>query len=398
MNKDLLVYHYFFNQRDPFLTCMELKQGSIESLVDLNIPMQGYDYYYYRKRKCREKICRDILLNKGGDPKTEYPYYFTLGCQDELFLKQRHHTNSVAIPLSELPQDRILFLIGDSIGISDSKLKSSLFSYEEFIRDPEAVISQLPSVEKGDRYIEVQLWDDEPLRIYRPQYVDTVGICDFVGNLVRIGLNARGYVYKDISSHAYMNLCKLLRCFQNQKPYSDWKRMWITDIDSSVIPKGIIHGIPHSVKTSLLALVLADRIGLPPYEALFVSKCAAYHDIGRNIGNQYNHAKLSGAMIKRYFDNYDERSLAELTIRFHDVISDRNAVLTDNKKAFTYAKILHDADSLDYLRFGICAFDSKYLLLKESMDLFLLSCELNLCLVEFNDWDKRLFGINLSAT
>lgn len=393
MNKELFVYHYFFRQKDPFLTCMELEDFSVAKLVDLKLPMQGYDAHYYEKRLCREEKCRELFISKGGNPKTKYPYYFTLGCQDDLFFRQRHHINSVAIPLSELPLNRVSFTIGDSIGIPFEKLENSLLTYDELIANGAHISERLNSVESGDKYIEVQLWDDEPIKKYRPQFVADTGTLTFISNLVRIGINARRDDYEGVNIHNQMNLCKMLFTLKNNGLLNDWKNMWTSDIDCSVIPQGMIHGIPHSIKTSLFALVLANTIGLSDREALFVSKCAVYHDIGRNIGNQNNHAELSSIMIKKYFKNVEDSRVAELTIKYHDIIAKCNINLLSDRKAVLYAQILHDADSLDYLRFGVRAFTTKYLLLKESLNVFCLACELNLYFLEFNDYGKLLFSI-----
>lgn len=394
MNKELFVYHYFFRQKDPFLTCMELEDFSVEKLVDLKLPMQGYDARYYEKRLCREKNCRELFISKGGKPKTKYPYYFTLGCQDDLFFRQRRHLNSVAIPLSELPLNRVSFTIGDSIGIPFEKMENSLLTYDELIANGVHISERLRFVESGDKYIEVQLWDDEPLKKYRPQFATDTGPLYFISNLVRIGINARRDVYEGVNIHNQMDLRKMLLTLKNNGLLKDWKNMWTSDIDYSAIPQGMIHGIPHSIKTSLFALVLANTIGLSNREALFVSKCAVYHDIGRNIGNQNNHAELSSIMIKKYFKNVEDSRVAELAIKYHDIITKRNINLLSDRKAELYAQILHDADSLDYLRFGVRAFTTKYLLLKESFSMFLLSCELNLFFLEFNDYGRQVFCDN----
>lgn len=387
MNKELFVYHYFFKQKDPFLTCMELESFSIEQLVDLKIPMQGYDAHYYAKRLCREKRCRELFINKGGKPRTKYPYYFTLGSQDNLFFEQRRHMNSVAIPLLELPLNRVSFIIGDSIGIPFESLERSLLTYGELTTGN--ITERLRFIESGDRYVEVQLWDSEPIKKYRPQFAAETGVLNFVSNLVRIGINARRNDFEYINMHIQIDLRKVLLDLKKNGLLNEWKTLWASGIDCSAIPKGVVHGMPHSIKTSFLALALASNIGLSNDEALFVSKCAAYHDIGRNKGNQKNHAGLSGMMIKGFFLNIEEALKAELTIKYHDVAPEGRSF--EDKKVMLYAHILHDADSLDYLRFGVRSFTTRYLLLEESLKMLLLSCELNLYFLEFNDYGKQLF-------
>ena len=137
-------------------------------------------------------------------------------------------------------------------------------------------------------------------------------------------------------------------------------------------------------------MCISARLGIREQDILFLSKCAALHDVGRKITNDKEHGFFSGLILGSMFNNLEQQERAFWAVIYHD---NEEKIYGRNDSNVLDAKIIHDADSLDYFRFGINRFSSKHLFLKESYEFIEMSAELNLfCFL----YKKELLNYNIN--
>ncbi|CAM3617076.1 hypothetical protein [Marinicrinis lubricantis] len=133
---------------------------------------------YLAVRKQLEEQARAMFIDKGGKPRLQRPHYMTLGACEWL-LEWYAHGTCLKLPLGCFNASAVSFTYGDlfpTMRYLDGKpYREKVYTRDEIIQ----VIEQfgLPQVWNADgslgpeRYIEVQVWDDTPLRPYI-KYVD----------------------------------------------------------------------------------------------------------------------------------------------------------------------------------------------------------------------------------
>lgn len=128
---------------------------------------------YLRKRHELEELARNIFISKGGRPLRKAPHYMVVGeCE---WLKTWYtEGDCVKIHISEFKLDTVSFTYGDlfptfSPRVNDNKeYRKNVYTYSEIIE----IINRygLPQEWNRDgkfgpeRYVEVQVWDDEPIK------------------------------------------------------------------------------------------------------------------------------------------------------------------------------------------------------------------------------------------
>ncbi|MCP4130816.1 MAG: hypothetical protein GY754_07525 [bacterium] len=138
-----------------------------------------------RNRKINEKWLYEKFLFAGGEPKTNYPCYFTLG--KSLFLKNFESFDGksaeVKIPLDLFSSKNISFTYPDSFfskwlsenkdhELYNSELNGKIFMLDEILnllsqnKIPKNVYMDTPNY-KYHFYIESQVWDYDILEQYK---------------------------------------------------------------------------------------------------------------------------------------------------------------------------------------------------------------------------------------
>lgn len=161
--------------------------------------------------------------------------------------------------------------------------------------------------------------------------------------------------------------------------------------DVSFIPHGRIHGIPHSFRCAFLAFAMALEAGFSTEKASFAARCAAYHDSGRTLENATEHAEAARYTAANLFLT-DCAETAFKIMRCHceseEFIAD--CFSEDEKEARQIAEIVHDADSLDYIRFapqvGLAVYDASRLIREASGRYIAAALELVLCSLTGTGW------------
>lgn len=170
------LYHYFDKDRGAFRNLSSLSMN--EALeVSRQIKQDGVMFASQRAddymliRRDLERMAREQFIAKGGKPKNNFPHYMTLGACD--WLKTWYKNPLwITISLDEFEETAISFTYGDlfpTMRYRDNKpYRRQVYTKQEIIK----VIEQfdMPQVwnrngDKGpERYIEVQVWDDEVIQ------------------------------------------------------------------------------------------------------------------------------------------------------------------------------------------------------------------------------------------
>jgi hypothetical protein len=118
---------------------------------------------YYKKRLRTEEWLYDSFLALGGKPQNEHPLYFVLG--ESNYLNNWYEdciTTRILLDLIDVTD--ISFTFGDSMSRMDSEDRKNPFNKEtliNFISETSSEIHMfLDDLNRKNRYIEVQLWND----------------------------------------------------------------------------------------------------------------------------------------------------------------------------------------------------------------------------------------------
>ncbi|RIX53673.1 hypothetical protein D3P08_09630 [Paenibacillus nanensis] len=169
---NLYLYHYYEYEHGPFrnlsfldIEAAKLMMQSLREDGGVFASRRSEDYLDVRREL--ERKAREIFVQKGGSPKTEYPHYMTLGpCEwIKTWYKQGMEIN---IHWDELEENTISFTYGDlfpTMRVKDGKsYRGQVYTKSEImsvIREYGFPQEWNPNGDKGpERYIEVQIWDD----------------------------------------------------------------------------------------------------------------------------------------------------------------------------------------------------------------------------------------------
>lgn len=169
------IVHYYEAGRGPFKSLSVLERGEAESVL-ARFRQEGKVFAgkrpadYLDTRHSLEERIRHLFVAKGGRPKLLHPHYFILG-QCEWVKSWYQAGQAISIPLHRVVPTAISFTYGDSfpaMRYQDGKpYRGQVFTLQELpallaqyglpqIWNPEGLLGP-------DRYIEAQLWDDEPI-------------------------------------------------------------------------------------------------------------------------------------------------------------------------------------------------------------------------------------------
>jgi len=174
----LFLFHYYEATHGPFCSLSDLPMQQAEGVLQ-HIRQQGQAFAsrrpadYLVNRLDVEKKLRQLFMNKGGKPQRLSPHYLIVGgCSwvKDWYLDGRE----VLIPLSVFPTDSVSFTYGDSfpaMRYRDGKpYRGCVFTRAElpYLIDSYGFPQDWnPQGRYGpERYIEAQVWADEPLLPY----------------------------------------------------------------------------------------------------------------------------------------------------------------------------------------------------------------------------------------
>jgi hypothetical protein len=187
--------HYYRTSRGPFRNLSDLRGDELRAVViqlvaerDEGLHERSFGPTYVRMRMIGEERLRQYFADLGGRPERSAPHYFVLG-ESPWFRGLATDMAEIRIPLSMLPDDQTTVTWSDSfaatkIGPEFGLPHTPAPHHGKVFRlsDIETLFAAygMPAVDEGldyrtylergpDRFVEVQLWSDEPVR----QYLDS---------------------------------------------------------------------------------------------------------------------------------------------------------------------------------------------------------------------------------
>jgi hypothetical protein len=170
--------HYYENSAGPFSNLSMLSMEQAELILE-EIRRNGNRFAsqrpsdYLKKRLTLELKIRQLFEEKGGKPNLARPYYMILGTCP--WLKQWYlDGQQLQIKLASFPKECVSFTYGDSfpaMNYNDGKpYRGQVYTepeLEEIIQRYGLPQEWNPDGRGGpERYIEAQIWDNNPLREY----------------------------------------------------------------------------------------------------------------------------------------------------------------------------------------------------------------------------------------
>jgi hypothetical protein len=168
--------HYYEATRGPLVSLSDLPLEEAERILDairargdVFASQRASDYLEIR-RELEERV-RRLFSEKGGRPERERPHYFILGACP--WVKEWYRAGrELRVPLAAFSPEIVSFTYGDTfpaMRYPDGKpYRGQVYTLAEL---PELIrLFGLPQEHNPDgrlgpdRYIEAQVWDDEPLR------------------------------------------------------------------------------------------------------------------------------------------------------------------------------------------------------------------------------------------
>ncbi len=185
MNTSQHLFHYYELDNGPFRNITEhgyekAKGIQRQILKGWNSKRPGN---YIELRLSLEERVKKQFISKGGKPSRNDPFYFTLGAC-EWAKSWYENPGIIKIPLSSFRPEHVSFTYPDSMVSFQFYDEPKLAVYRKdcngrvfLLSEIDDVINEygLPSDEKSqaeerfkyDRYIEVQVWDDEVINEYK---------------------------------------------------------------------------------------------------------------------------------------------------------------------------------------------------------------------------------------
>jgi hypothetical protein len=167
------VCHYYDASTGPFLNLSDLPLEEAERILD-RIRRAGAGFAskrsldYLRIRRELEDQVRTLFVEKGGKPCRERPHYMSCPWVKDWYREGRE----LRIPLARFDSEIVSFTYGDTF-------PAMRFRDERPYRGQVYVLDELPDLIQShglpqmwnrdgsrgpERYIEAQVWDDEPIR------------------------------------------------------------------------------------------------------------------------------------------------------------------------------------------------------------------------------------------
>ena len=180
----IYLYHYFDKRTGPFRNLSELLPAQARDVLDaIRAKQEGFasqrDEAYLTRRAELEQLARELFIEKGGKPIRTVPHYMVVGACPWL-LTWYEEADFIKIPIAAFDTDTVSFTYGDmfptfSPRVNDGKeYRNRVYRYEEIVTLIEKYGLPQPWNQDGqhgpERYIEAQVWSEEPIGRYIKLY------------------------------------------------------------------------------------------------------------------------------------------------------------------------------------------------------------------------------------
>lgn len=173
------LYHYYESSVGPFVNLSDIdleKAKSVQAtLAQRGVMASKRQEGYLERRSYLERLARERFIQKGGKPRRKVPHYMVVEHCPWL-MEWYQESASLAIPIDAFDLNTLSFTYGDmfptfSPRVNDGKeYRNTIYTYTEILGMIEKY--GLPQAWNADgahgpeRYIEVQVWCDAPLKKY----------------------------------------------------------------------------------------------------------------------------------------------------------------------------------------------------------------------------------------
>jgi hypothetical protein len=179
----MFLYHYFENERKPFLSLSDLSDEEAIKIhksleKDNNIfSKRNSDGKYMELRRFVENQLYSKFIEKGGNPKRKTPYYMVLG-ESNFYKKLNNngYNGVIKIPLEIFDKNTISFTYGDSFitfisptyGGTEWYLNNvyTFDEIQEIIKKNGTPVWTEDTPFYQPSYIEAQIWEEENIKEY----------------------------------------------------------------------------------------------------------------------------------------------------------------------------------------------------------------------------------------
>lgn len=176
-----VLSHYYEKANGPFRSLSDLPLDQAEKVL-ATIRKAGNSFAskrasdYLTVRAELEARVRQLFIEKGGQPKRSHPHSMILGTS--AWLKSWYQNGQeICIPLAHFAPETVSFTYGDLFPAMRYQDGKSYRGQVYLIAELESLINHfgLPQDWNADglfgpdRYIEAQVWDDQPLRPFLPE-------------------------------------------------------------------------------------------------------------------------------------------------------------------------------------------------------------------------------------
>ncbi len=177
-----VLSHYYEKANGPFRNLSDLPREQAEQIM-ATIRATGSTFAskrttnYLAIREELEVRVRRLFIEKGGHPKRLRPHSMILG-QSAWLKNWYQNRQEICIPLAKFAPDSISFTYGDLFPAMRYQDGKSYRGQVYLMSELESLISHfgLPQDWNADgllgpdRYIEAQVWDDQPLQSFYPDF------------------------------------------------------------------------------------------------------------------------------------------------------------------------------------------------------------------------------------
>lgn len=397
-------YRYFHNIREPFLKITDIRSDNVQEYLKLiekkSLAVKTYNSQYIRNRLFAEKIMKEEFIKKGGKPVLDHPHYLVLENCDNWFYQSKNNIGSLAIDSNRFSKETISFTYGDSVPTflpiynDEKEYRNKIYTMDEI----KEIIGKysMPQLwnencQYGfENYIEVQVWSDEIISEYN--FEDSKNIYSTLDLFYHAIINANQQIKSVLNSFPeQINLNDAIKkMYQTDYKFDLINRLYKKFSDIYVYDR--IHGIEHAYRTALYMLFMGKSAKV---DENFLNKmiiAGFAHDIGRKFSNGEEHGKISATMLEKILPVKDmnilKKALIAHSIKNYQLYMDINVKKNDEVKMIEW---LRDADTLDYIRFGIRGYNPQLLKTKEAKRIFKVAMELNLYMYIYPKDEFKLF-------
>lgn len=398
-------YRYFHNIREPFLKITDIQSDNVQEYLNLiknnSLAVKTYNSEYLNNRLYAEKIMKEEFIKKGGKPVLDHPHYFVLENCDNWFYQSRDNVASLAIDSNKFSKDIVSFTYGDSVPTfipryNDGKeYRNKIYTMDEIgeiiCKYFMPQLWNLNCQHGFENYIEVQVWSDEVISDYN--FENSKNIYNTLDLFYNSTVNANQYIKSALYTFPeQMNLKDIEKTYKSDCYYELINRLYKEF--STIYISDRIHGIKHAFRTALYMFLIGKNANV---DEEFLNKmiiAGFAHDIGRKYSNGEDHGKISATMLENILINVKDIDILKKALIAH-LIPNYQLYMDINIKNKDEIRIidwLRDADTLDYIRFGVRGFNPQLLKTEEAKKVIKVAMEINLYMYIYPADEFKLFS------